>query len=139
MLVAISQRYYENSICVSKVLSTVSSGSRHCSMVLIVFTVQSGPTASACVHHGKAGLLGHQLGDVGAGGTRLSSCGTDVAVFLPEGRGSSESTRSGIIATACGEREAAWGLSVVGSLGSFSETMLGEKSHGQLNSQGQKI
>lgn len=61
-----------------------------------------------------------------------------MALFLPEGMGSSESTRSGTIATAWGEREAVLGLSVVGSLGSFSETMLGEKSHGQLNSQGQK-
>lgn len=40
---------------------------------------------------------------------------------------------------AWGEREAALGLSVAGNHGSFSETMLGEKSHGQLNSQGQKI
>lgn len=32
--------------------------------------------ASACVHHGEAGLLGHQPGDVGAGGARLGSRGT---------------------------------------------------------------
>lgn len=76
---------------------------------------------------------------MGAGGDRLGSRDSGVVVFLPEGTGSSASTRSGIIATAWGEREAALGWSVAGSLGSFSETMLGEKSHGQLNRQGQKL